>query len=313
MLSGKEHLASNLTNDEIGMLKNLLGLINKEEDIVTAGFAVDEYLQHAQSNKSENTTKSIKLTCKHFIAFYSEHRIICRFDVKNAELLLAKLQINAPKGYRVYYRTLKAMFNKFVDWQYIQINPFNKIKLPKQQSALPLFINEIDLKLICSKIDNSLISTAVRLGYFSGLRRTEIVMLKCDNVDSNKKVITVGSNDFQTKNRKQRFVPLSEKMIEELKNICAHRKGSDYIFSKNGFTPYTGDWISRSFKRACSEAGINECVHFHTLRHSTASNMVNNGADLYRVQRILGHSSIQTTQIYAHLGMDEMREAIDLL
>ena len=77
--------------------------------------------------------------------------------------------------------------------------------------------------------------------------------------------------------------------------------------------PYSTDYVSKSFKKACRAAGIEENIHFHSLRHSTASLLVQGGKSLYVVQNILGHASINTTQIYAHLQLETLREAIDSL
>lgn len=82
------------------------------------------------------------------------------------------------------------------------------------------------------------------------------------------------------------------------------------MFCKVSGERYTGDHISQSFKRACKAAGFDDAIHFHSLRHSFASNLVQKGVPLYTIKELLGHSSISTTEIYSHLNLETLREAI---
>ncbi|NCS90569.1 MAG: tyrosine-type recombinase/integrase [Ignavibacteria bacterium] len=86
-----------------------------------------------------------------------------------------------------------------------------------------------------------------------------------------------------------------------------------YVFAKSNGEPFTGDYFSKRFKRACKSAGIDKSIHFHSLRHSFASNFAQKGINLYTIKELLGHSSITTTEIYSHLNMDSLKEAIETL
>jgi integrase len=85
------------------------------------------------------------------------------------------------------------------------------------------------------------------------------------------------------------------------------------VFGKVNGMAYTGDYFSKRFKRACMSAGISDSIHFHSLRHSFASNLAQKGVSLYVIKELLGHSSISTTEIYAHLNVDTLREAVSML
>src|SRR5690606_4742814 len=135
----------------------------------------------------------------------------------------------------------------------------------------------------------------------------------CCNVNLKEKIIIIGDAGFTSKTREQRALPMNEKVFELLKKRVSKKEKNNYVFAKNFGRPYTGDYVSKKFKEAVRNADLDEATHFHTLRHSAATNMVNKGVQLYTVQKILGHSSINTTQIYAHLKMDEMRKAVELL
>ena len=86
-----------------------------------------------------------------------------------------------------------------------------------------------------------------------------------------------------------------------------------YVFAKSNSLPYTKDYFSRNFKRACRKAGIDEDIHFHSLRHSAATGMINKGAPVPSVQKILGHANIATTMLYTHPDLNSLRDAISRL
>jgi site-specific recombinase XerD len=163
----------------------------------------------------------------------------------------------------------------------------------------------------------------------------EIVNLRWKNVDLNGRIITVGDEEFTTKGRTQRFIPISEEAYEALlrvknpsvrlrinseqrvksKNIYNLSLGSarDFVFCKENGKMFTGNYFSRRFKDACKSADMDNKIHFHTLRHSFASNLAQKGVSLYTIKELLGHSSISTTEIYSHLNMDCLREAVNKL
>ena len=85
------------------------------------------------------------------------------------------------------------------------------------------------------------------------------------------------------------------------------------MFCKENGKAFTGDYVSKKFKRACKAAGMDKAIHFHSLRHSFASNLAQKGVSLYVIKELLGHSSISTTEIYSHLNMDSLKEAIRIL
>jgi site-specific recombinase XerD len=145
-------------------------------------------------------------------------------------------------------------------------------------------------------------------------------------VNLSTRIITVGDAEFTTKARNQRYIPICEEALtsilsqRERKNdtprilrIHPSQRGelkSGFVFCKANGEAFTGDYVSKIFKKACKAAGIDKAIHFHSLRHSFASNLVQKGVSLYTIKELLGHSSISTTEVYAHLNMDSLKEAI---
>ena len=172
----------------------------------------------------------------------------------------------------------------------------------------------------------------------TGMRLNEIVNLRWKNVNLATRIITVGDEDFTTKGRNQRYIPISDEVFEVLTRIktpsfilplikgekmkeapsfilpfIKEEKINGFVFAKLNGEPFTGDYFSKRFKRACKSAGIDKSIHFHSLRHSFASNLAQKGVNLYTIKELLGHSSITTTEIYSHLNMDSLKEAIETL
>ena len=120
---------------------------------------------------------------------------------------------------------------------------------------------------------------------------------------------TVILNSFQDLNSKRSEDP----DLPTVKAGLSGHQPSPFVFSKSNGHPYTTDYFSRNFKRACRKAGIDESIHFHSLRHSAATGMINKGAPVPSVQKILGHANIQTTMLYTHPDLNSLRDAISRL
>lgn len=283
-----------------------------------------EFLSYAEFNLAPKTVGIVKLAFKHLLSFFPGNKPLDEIGLREVELFIRSLQKNAPKGYRVYFRTLKAAFNKAIDLGYLVTNPWIKVKLPKVQRNEPVVIDRLQLAIISQQIENETIRDMVIFGFYTGCRVGEITNLTWNNVDLNKRLIMIGDKNFSTKGRKVRVIPMSGevgKMLEarsEKRSVFVFRtsprqgegKKSGYVFGKSNGMVYTTDAVSKAFKKACRKAGMDEDVHFHSLRHSFASNLVQKGVPLYSVKELLGHSSIQMTEIYSHLKLDDLREAI---
>lgn len=346
-------ILNKLSVDDVEKLKILFSInASDSKNVITLRVFFEEYLDLIRKTRTENYYKSVKLVLKHLSDYFGIQRPIGSISFKDVELFITELQKKAPNGYRVYYRTLKAAFNKALDWEYIKTNHFIKIKLPKKKQLNPDFICEAELQSILNKIDNDVVYDAVVFGFYTGMRLNEIMNLKWKNIDLDKGLIVIGDSEFTTKGKNQRYVPICDEVMRVVKRckmldvrsekgkslssykVCKVEKidsgiskseniltdtsrkdidGDEYVFCKSTGFPYTGDYVSKKFKRACTEAGIRNSIHFHSLRHSFASNLVQRGVPLYVIKELLGHSSISVTEIYSHLTLDSLREAVALL
>ena len=207
--------------------------------------------------------------------------------------------------------TLRAMLNKAKEWGWLEENPFNKFQKPvlfKENDNRVRYLTEDELKRLFSLWNTPnppplYLKHIIQAALLTGLRRTDLLNLRWENVDLDKGILFY---DEQKKKSKRRVKILNSDMIALLKNIPQQ---SEYIFTDNG-KPLKD--IKRSFRTALKRAGITN-FHFHDLRHTSASYMVMRGASLKAVQEHLGHTSLGMTQRYAHLSPEFQRAQVEKL
>lgn len=348
-LSQRERLLEMLIEALPELLQSLPNAQVKE--VVTLRVFIDEYKNLIQHNRSSSYLKSVRVAFDYLIDYLTQkdgrpalQKSIDTIDLKDIENLLIYLQQKVRKGYVVYYRNLKAAFNKAKEWGYVKENYFTKVKLPKRQKTAPAYINSEQLAVISKQLTvnskqyavgskqkgNNVLKDIVVVAYYTGMRLSEIINLTWRNVNMATRIITVGDEHFSTKSRSQRFIPFNEEVKEIFTRIIDAKLGNtprilrihpsdrgefleQYVFCKKNGERFCSDYVSKSFKKACAAAGIDRSIHFHSLRHSFASNLAQKGVSLYTIKELLGHSSISTTEIYSHLNMESLKEAIRVL
>lgn len=221
-----------------------------------------------------------------------------------------KSQARIISGIRSFYKFL--LYNR-----YIEKDPSELLELPKIESRLPdvLTVEEIDAMIRCidlSKAEGHRNRAIIEMLYGSGLRVSELVTLKLSNL-----YLTEGYMLVEGKGSKQRLVPVSPEAIrqfefwkEDRNKLDIKPEYVDYVFLNRYGRGLTRSMIFHIIKVLAAEAGINKNISPHTLRHSFATHLLQNGADLRIIQQLLGHESITTTEIYTHINIHDLREAI---
>lgn len=191
-------------------------------------------------------------------------------------------------------------------------NRFYSINRPSKERKLPavLALNEVeDLIRAAGNIKHKCI---ISLLYSAGLRRSELINLQLADIDSKRLLINIK----QAKGNKDRVSLLSERLLIDLRTYYKKYRPKNYLFEGPTGLPYTGSSINKLIKRAASVAGIKKNVSAHTLRHSFATHLLENGTDLRSIQVLLGHNSSQTTEIYTHIATNhihKIKSPIDLI
>lgn len=171
------------------------------------------------------------------------------------------------------------------------------IKFSRRPKHLPIVLTKEEIKILLENIENYKHRLMISFMYSTGLRVSELVNMRVCDLELNRKIgfVRHGKGD------KDRQIIISEKILEELKRLVVYsRDTEDYLFKNNSGGAYSVRTIDAIIKKACKKAGIIKKVHPHTLRHSFATHLIQNGYSVGDVQIMLGHNSAQTTMIYVH-------------
>jgi integrase/recombinase XerD len=169
----------------------------------------------------------------------------------------------------------------------------SKIERPRNEKKLPRVIDGEHIKSQLSKIENTKHRAILTLTYSVGLRVSEVVNLKIENIDSKRMLIHIKN----AKGRKDRIVPLSEVVLVLLREYFKEYRPKEYLF--NG--QYGGKYSTGSCQKIYKKY-IDQNSSIHTLRHSSFTNLLEGGTDLRIIQKIAGHASSKTTEIYTHVS-----------
>lgn len=196
---------------------------------------------------------------------------------------------------------------KFLYKNYLKTNLMDEFKAPKKEKYLPNVLTTEEIKklfLFTRDIKNRLI---LELLYSAGLRVSELCSLKKDSLNFEEYTAKVISG----KGNKDRTVILSKKWIEEYKKYSEKyekKHSSEYVFAKLNGKPYSSDTIQKIVKESAKLANIKKDISPHSLRHSLATHLLEQGANLRAIQTLLGHSSIATTQIYTQVSTSDLKK-----
>jgi len=179
------------------------------------------------------------------------------------------------------------------------------IKRPKREKKLPEVLTKDEVRKLISSCNNKKSKLMISLLYAAGLRVSELINLKINNLNFGEKIGQIK----QAKGRKDRIFNIPSFIFSDLKKQIKKQKEKkqEYLFtgSKGKLTARN---IQKIVKRAAKKAGINKDVHCHTLRHSFATHLLEDGIDIRKIQELLGHSNLSTTQIYTHISREELKK-----
>jgi site-specific recombinase XerD len=179
--------------------------------------------------------------------------------------------------------------------------PISKISLPKKDKTLPQVLARGEVRKLLDSAETNKSRLMLSLLYSSGLRVSELVNLKKTDLNFDEKTGWVRKG----KGNKDRIFTVSEILCSQLKEYCLKDSESVYVFSKN--KPLTTRNIQKIVQITARKAGINKKVTPHTLRHSFATHLLESGVDIRVIQELLGHSSLNTTQLYTHISHEQLK------
>lgn len=182
-----------------------------------------------------------------------------------------------------------------------------KIPLAKNKGKLPVVLNKDEVNSMLEATLNLKHRLVMMFLYYTGIRLNEIINLKWEDIDFKRNVIHLKA----AKGEKERLIFLHEKLKKFIEYFNIKREG--FVFLSNMGKKYDGRTIQMIVRHAAARAGIGKRITPHTLRHSFATHLLEAGADIRHIQKLLGHSSLQTTQIYTHVANKDIKKLASLL
>ncbi|MCL2132700.1 MAG: site-specific integrase [Lentimicrobiaceae bacterium] len=180
---------------------------------------------------------------------------------------------------------------------------FKEIPRPKKHAILPKTIHQNDIKKMLEVTVNLKHNTMLKLCYGMGLRLSEIINIKVKDIDSQNMQVFIE----KSKGKKDRYVNLPQSVLEQLRAYYKEYRPKKYLFEGQDGGQYSRRSLQNAFKTALHKAGVNKNVGIHSLRHSYATHLLEQGTDIRFIQELLGHKDIKTTLIYTDVTNNSIR------
>lgn len=276
-------------------------------------------------NYSDRTINAYSIAINQFAKFAGGEFLLPNVDLIKNFLLLKKEQNWSPKTANIALCAIK-----FFCREILQISLQIDIKFAKRPSKIPIVLSHEEIMEIIRTLQNLKHRLMVSLAYAAGLRVSEVTKLKIADLNLKENIIYIRGG----KGGKDRISIFPDKLKEEMSEFILNKNPKDYLFTNNRVRSHanncigsrTGDQVSRRiggrvvnggklttrtlqkiFKNALQKAGITSPATFHSLRHSFATHLLENGNDIRFVQELLGHNSIKTTQIYTRVTTSALK------
>lgn len=242
-------------------------------------------------NYSPNTIKSYLFAVKEYFAFNNNYKYL---DERNIKKFLANCERNniSPQSRNLYLSAIKFYYTHI-----LRINRQIQINYAKRPKTMPVVLSRREVEDILSSLVNMKHKTLISLAYGSGLRVSEVMKLKVVDLDFYELTVNIK----QAKGQKDRITVMPEKLRESLKKMITGKEMNDFVFTSERVGKLTTRSGQMIFTKALQKSSVRKSATFHSLRHSFATHLLENGVDVRYVQELLGHENIRTTQRYTHV------------
>ncbi len=269
---------------------------------------------------SANTVASYEFDMEKLFAYFREHGkdpVRASFDDLQEFVFEVCKDIHKPRTQARLVATVRSFYRFLLYHNYIDTDPSELLECPKLDMRLPVVLSVAEIDRLMGAIDLSRNEghrnrAMLEMLYGSGLRVSELVNLKLSDIYHKEGYMIIWG-----KGSKQRLVPISpvaeewlQYWLEERSHWPIKEEDKDIVFLNRRGAKLTRAMVFTIIKRLCAEAGIEKNISPHTLRHSFATHLLQNGADLRIIQQLLGHEELSTTEIYTHLDIQDLRDAI---
>lgn len=278
-----------------------------------------EYL-HSERNNSQATIESYAKDLQDFLAFYEPQNEQATWknveanDVREWVIYLLDAQKLTAASVNRKLSTLRTFFKYLRMMEWVEVNPMEKVVGPKKKRPLPYFVREAEMDRLLEMMADDATFRGVRdrlilmMFYETGIRRAELLGMTDADVDVSARQIKVTG-----KRNKQRIVPFGEELEGEVRKYKEIRSASfetatfpTFFVTEKGAAMNAGQ-VTKVVNENLSKVTTIKKRSPHVLRHSFATAMLNNKADLTSIQKLLGHESVATTEIYTHVSFEELK------
>lgn len=244
-------------------------------------------------NYSKNT---IECYLSYLKLFLNKNDIVSPIHLtqKHLEEFIYNYKFTSISQQNQIYNSLKLFYVNILKSKLSKIN----LERPRKEKHLPQVIDKEFLITQIDKIKNLKHKAIISLGYSVGLRVSEVINLKIEDIDSKRMIINIKN----AKGRKDRIVPLSQNVLELLRNYFKEFKPKEYLFNGQNKSQYSTTSCNKIVKEY-----IGKEYHFHTLRHSCFTHLIENGTDCRIIQKLAGHNNIKTTEIYTQISTNVLQ------
>jgi integrase/recombinase XerD len=292
--------------------RKIFGLPLKYETKIHSETApkIKEFEQWLTSKRySPNTIKTYLDCVKVFFMFFpnKSHQFITIDDIIqfNNDYIIAR-QLSST--YQNQFVNSLKLFYKIIEHKQIDIDIIHR---PRTERKLPRVLSKEEVKTILTAHGNIKHRTMLSLIYACGLRRSELLNITFKDINRDRLTLHV----FQSKGKKDRIVPLSPKILEMIEDYYRAYRPKVWLFEgQEPGTQYSGRSLQLILKSALKKGNIKKPATLHWLRHSYATHLVENGTDINLIKELLGHNSLNTTQIYTHVSqkyIEKIRSPFD--
>lgn len=249
-------------------------------------------------NYSPKTIKSYLYGLREYFAF--KKTALEMPDEENIKNFLLSCE---QKGISPQTRNLFLNAIKFYYRNVVGVNQKIGVQSAKKSQRLPVVLSRKEIKQVLQSTQNTKHRLLLSLAYGAGLRVSEVVALKVKDIDLTEATIHIKN----AKGQKDRISVLPEKLTNDLKNLIAGNSNNDFVFASERGGKLTTRTAQKVFENSLKKAKVKKNAAFHSLRHSFATHLLENGVNLRYVQELLGHQNIRTTQRYTHVTNPKLK------
>jgi integrase/recombinase XerD len=287
-----------------GVASDLQIIKQKQEDKLAKGLSAcpKEYIQLLETRRySFNTAKTYTALFADFINYYNDKSLIeiNELDIRHYIHGIVKQGKSASYQNQVI-NAIKFYYEQVLDMP----QRFYEIDRPKKERKLPIVLSEEEVASLLSVTTNLKHKSILVTLYGCGLRLSELLNLKITDIQSDRHLLLVRD----AKGNKDRTTVLSEKTLQLLRKYYRQYKPKEYLFEGQAGGPYSGKSVQNILQRSLAQAKISKPASPHTLRHSFATHLLENGTDLRYIQSLLGHSSSRTTELYTQVSSQIVKD-----